>query len=133
MDVDQPIAPTVDEFRCEHAHEAGEADQLDAACFQRIAQRLLEGSARVIRPVVDHPMGQARLRGPREAEGVDPVGEHQRDLAPGIGPGAIVDKGLEIGPAARDQDAHSQPRHIVPYRPAAAVLWLPPVALLQTP
>ena len=59
VDVDQPIAPTVDEFRREHAHEAGEADQLDAACFQRIAQRLLEGSARVMRPVVDHPMGPA--------------------------------------------------------------------------
>ena len=133
VDVDQPIAPAAHKFRREDAHEAGEADQLDTARFQRFAQRLLEGSAGAIRPVIDHALGQAGLCGPREPEGIGPVGKHQRNLALGIGRGAIVDEGLKIGPATRDQDAHSQPRHIVPYPPAAAVLELRPVALLQTP
>ena len=133
MDIDQPIAPAVDEVRCEHAHEAREADQLNAACFQRIAQRLFEGGAGFVRPVVDNPMGEACAFGPGEPEGGGPVGEHQHDLARGVGAGAIVDESLEIGPAARNQDTHSQPRHIVPCRPATPVPGLLHVALFQTP
>ena len=84
-----------------------------------VTQRLLEVRLRdVMGPVIDHAMGQARLCGPREPEGIGPVGEHERNLARGIGTGAVVDEGLQIGPAARDQDAHSQPRHVAPLPPS---------------
>ena len=133
MNVDQPVVPAFHEFRREHAHEAGEADQLDAACFQRLRQRPFEGSPRPVPPVVDDPMGQARLCGPREAVGVCPVGEHQRDFARGAGAGAVVDESLKIGAATRDQDTHLQPRHVAPNPSAAAVPEPAPVALPRTP
>ena len=124
MDVDQPVLPAGDEVRRQHAHEAGEADQLDPCGLQRLAQRLLEGAARAVVPMVDHAMGQARAGGPGEAEGVGAVGEHQHDLARSVGAGTVVDQRLKVGAAARDQDAHSQPRHMVP--PPSPIADMPP-------
>ena len=133
VNVDQPVAPALHECRREHAHEACEADQLHAALLQRSAQRPLEIRPRAVVPVIDHAMRQTGLCGAREPEGAGPVGEYERDLARGIGAGAIVDEGLQIGPAARDQDAYLQPRHVALRRRPATVPCPPPVVLLLAP
>ena len=81
VDVKHPALPLVDEPRRQQTHEAGKADDLDAAALEHGLQRLLEGFAIFsIVGVVDDRSGDAGAARIGDAFRIRTVGNDQHDL-----------------------------------------------------
>ncbi len=108
MNVDHPIAPSLDKTGVEDAHKASEANQVDPVPAQSRVSLRRKTYAITVR---NHCARDASGGGPRQARGVRPVADDNGDLG-GIGwIGARIDQRLQIRPASGDQ--HAQPhRHL---------------------
>ena len=80
VDVDQPVAPALDEILRQQAHEAGEADDVDPRGLEPLLDRRLEGGAVLDGLGVDDRGGDAGLGRLGEPGGIRTVGQHQHDL-----------------------------------------------------
>ena len=103
MDVQHAPGMALDERRAQHAHEAGEHDEIRSEAFDGLAQRLLEGLAIGEPPPRDQRRVDAALRGAFERRG-RAVGDDrtQRCGQPAVGDG--IGDGQRVAATARDED-----------------------------
>jgi hypothetical protein len=111
MDVEHPPGPALNEPIGEDAHEAREAQDVDARRLQGAVEFLLEGAAVRKSLVVHHCRRDAGLGGAREPGGLGPVRGHEHDLGGIIRLPRRRDEGSEVGAAPRDEDAHAFAAH----------------------
>src|SRR5690348_4537767 len=111
MDVDHAVMPGVDESAPEDAHEAGEADELDACLLERAVERRVEGVTIGEVAVSNDPRRDLGARRALEALSIGAIGNHQDDLGRIVAHRARVDQRLKVGAAAGDQHAGPQPGH----------------------
>ena len=108
VDVEHAAGPVPDEPRRQQPHEAGEADEIDAVCFEHRLHRALERLAVLaMRGVIDdrgrHPGGA----GVQQAAGIGTVRQNERDLRrEGLRPGGLDQRG-HVGAAAGNEDGNA--------------------------
>ena len=106
VDVDDPLREGGEEVLAEHAHEAGQHDQVDLVRPQRAHERAIEAGPRRVVAVVDHEGGQARGARARQGRALGDVGPDDGEARRAeLAPPAAIDERLQVGAAAGDQDA----------------------------
>ena len=78
MDVEDLVAPAIDEVSTQQPHEPGQTDELRARLDDGLVQRLFELFARAKVGVVDHLRWDAKALAHLQPAGVRPVG-YDRD------------------------------------------------------
>ena len=111
VDIDQPAFPAADEFRRQHAHEAGQGNDFNAVPDQfrfhgglKTCPVTLEGAAFHHRG--GHP---PRRRNPKPRR-IGAVGQHQHRFRRVIRPGRLQNR-RHIGPAPGNQQGESRTLH----------------------
>src|SRR5215204_1542641 len=113
MDVEQSVAAAVDEPRAENAHEAREADDLDAGPGQRPIKLGLETFPVAKLTVINDARRDSGSPCAGEAESVGAIAEDQGQLNRRGRVRVPVDQRLQVGAASRDQDRDAALGHAV--------------------
>ena len=111
MHVDDPSRMAPHEIGTEHAHEAGEHDQIGLGGLDRSGKRVVERVARALRQVIDdggRDPGVARQRKPAR---VGSIADDVRHRAGDVACARMVDQSGQVRAAAGDQDGDARERH----------------------
>src|SRR6516162_10069511 len=108
MDVDYPVPPRFDKSSIQHAHEPGQANQLDLLVAEQSFSLRRERLPRLMRDDSAACAGCLRVR---ETWRLGPVADDRDDLR-GIGrTGARSEQRSQVRSVTRDQHSYPQPGH----------------------
>src|SRR5262249_34175478 len=115
---DHAIAPAFDELRCEQAHEAGQADEVDVGGAQAAVELGIECEAIPVGAMIDHVRGKAEHPGMTQTGGLGIVGHDERDLRRSLRRAAGLDQRLHVAAAPGDENRGPQARQ------ALSISWI---------